>query len=471
VCQTTAQHPEAALSLRTTTLAASLTLVLLALAAGGGCAQAPDNDARVDAETPIIGGFDAKHPTYDSIGAVVMIKADGSTFPVCTSTLIGPDLIVTAKHCLLMNRPGDKVGFAIGHDGYHPKRIVRLASWDFERGEVKGALMGLGADVAVARLAEPVTDIAPLAIGRLTAADVGKKLLSVGYGLQQSILLDPANPPPPPDMSVLFGTRKGASRTLRAIEGRYWEHLYGTFDAYLAAARTANPKDATSPTFEESIRASWETDRVLPGYDLVFGGPDDESDVCSGDSGGPIVRVEGSTWTVVGVVSGYKWVGPAPNTPFYTCATKSSIYSAFGPKAKHLVDSARACGAVSLRGACEGGQAVRCSRVEEGAPRVLRNDCAALGQTCAATPREPVCAPACRTDEDCAALAPRGTCDAATGTCSWAPSCLDEGEQFSCVLCCLGEESSETCMKACGALAIEPNAERRTQRVVGGRPF
>ncbi len=50
-------------------------------------------------ESPIIGGFDAKHPAYDAVGALVRIDDDGSTR-------------------------------AIGFDGDAPKRVVRLSGWE-----------------------------------------------------------------------------------------------------------------------------------------------------------------------------------------------------------------------------------------------------------------------------------------------------------------------------------------------------
>jgi hypothetical protein len=421
--------------------------------AAAACGRAPDAELPADESSPIVGGFDAKAAVYDSVGALVVRQPDGSIQPFCTATLIGPKLIVSAKHCFLLTPRAAEVSFAIGYDASAPRRLVRLVNPEWERGEVGESITVLGADVAVARLAEAVTDVEPLRTGVTTAADIGKKFLAVGYGMNVTLLYDPANPPPWPTGAV-SGRRKAATRALRARDGQYWPLVYPSYEVFREAYRASVPESAASPDFEQSAQKEWDGTRIRPDYDLVFGAPSGEGQACSGDSGGPILRIEGSRWTVVGVVSGY--IRPlTPPGPFWTCPDTLNNYSTFGPVVQHMLDAARACGEVTQQGTCDGNAAVRCTRATEGLPRVVRSECGEVGQVCAPTPTEPVCAPGCLGDDDCNALAPRGKCDLPTNRCHWAPSCLDERDHVACLYCCYAGPHGEVpaCTAECQQLS------------------
>lgn len=270
------------------------------------------------------------------------------------------------------------------------------------------------------------------------------------YGGQSAELFDPSEEPTSAkDAARFFGTRKLVARTLRAIEGRYWENLYSSVDDFVAAGGDAS---------------SWDLDLLLPSYDIVVGGLPNEGAICGGDSGGPLLRRDGSTLKVVGVVSGYQDLSSAK--PRWSCYDEITVYSALGPEAKHLVDAARACGGVTQAGACDGERATRCTRLEEGPPHVVRSDCGILGHVCSSTPREPVCAPACNGDADCDRLAPQGHCDVPTGRCTFAPRCADEGD-FACVLCCFGQATDPfACLETCG-----DELRAASMKVVGNLAF
>jgi hypothetical protein len=303
--------------------------------------------------------------------------------------------------------------------------------------------MGLGADVAVVHLAEEVTDVSPIAIGTLSHDDVGRRFLAIGYGGQSTYLFDPATGEfeEHDDDSAFFGTRRAGSLTLHGIDGRYWEHWFGSFEAFLDHMRKVDdPEDIAQPDWEARKREEYDAFTLRDHYDAFFGedGPSEAGDVhvCGGDSGGPILAVVDGTLTTYGVVSGHveQPVRPEFAEPRYDCLAPA-VYSTYGQEALHLVEAAAACGGVTQQGGCEGDTAVRCTRSEEGPARVVRSDCGSLGLSCAATPTEPVCAPACASDDDCNALAEGGACGAG-GVCSWEYSCAQEEYPFACLLCC-----------------------------------
>lgn len=427
-----------------------VSIVGLVVLAATGCATGPSDEVTADDESSIVGGIDARHPAYDAVGALVIIAKDGSVTPFCSGTLVGPNVVLSAKHCHLVLPRDTKIGFGIGYDGFHPRRVVPIVRSEWERGRVTGAVMGLGADVALSYLAEAVTDIRPLEIGTLEASDVGTKLLAVGYGGQDAVLVDPsAAEPASDDPTRFFGTRKMVARTLRAIEGRYWSNIYSSLEEFIAAG---------------GDKASWDEVRLLPSYDIVVGGVRDEGTVCGGDSGGPLLRAEGGVWKVYGVASGYRF--QSTTKPHWKCYEEITVYSALGPEAKHLVEAARACGGVTQVGTCDANQATRCTRLEEGPPHIVRSDCGVVGHVCSVTPQEPTCAPACTGDADCDLLATGGKCDLLNGRCSWVPRCADEHE-FACALCCFGQEADPF---ACIATCENARATASTE-VIGSHEF
>nr|WP_226898292.1 trypsin-like serine protease [Mangrovicoccus algicola] len=118
----------------------------------------------------------ADHARWQAIGR---LNRDGyRDRGMCTATLIGPDLVLTAAHCLR-----DGTGGAV-----RPERLRFLAGW--LRGEaaaiariasVEMAATGPAAtatDRALLRLAAPVTTIRPLP---LAAPDPGRPARILGY--------------------------------------------------------------------------------------------------------------------------------------------------------------------------------------------------------------------------------------------------------------------------------------------------
>ena len=205
--------------------------IALCLTGLGACHEPGGDLAPVEppSETPteqenqrLIGGFAANDPRLDSIGAMVLIPP----YPylpnehLCGASVIGPETLVTAKHCAevipLATSLGYKLGFAVGPDIRNPKRVVELAAYEMAPGN-EGGFVGLGRDVAVLHLEHPLPpELKPLDIGALSDDDLGKAFAAIGYGIQ--------------DNSGQHGTRRLGRQTLKGREGRTLEHLFGTFE-------------------------------------------------------------------------------------------------------------------------------------------------------------------------------------------------------------------------------------------------
>jgi hypothetical protein len=246
-----------------------------------GCAGADDVSTSDDA---LIGGVPAPSPRLDAIGAVVEVFPDGKS--ICTGTLVTPTVVVTAKHCFVEGDPPviENLEFRIGPDLEHPRRTVKIRSFAVED-TIEGGLLGLGADVAVAHLSEPVTDVPALAYGAFGPGSIGKPYTVAGFGIE--------------DDDETTGNRRVGTITLRAVTGGVWKALFGSFDVFLANA----PFIKDFPTELDVLRDIFENEVLLDDYEGQFGDVRGDAQPCSGDSGGPVIELRAGRPTVVGVTS------------------------------------------------------------------------------------------------------------------------------------------------------------------------
>ncbi|HVR62602.1 MAG TPA: trypsin-like serine protease, partial [Polyangia bacterium] len=195
---------------------ANLAALGLSLAMGAAaCGSAPAEQTVVDNRgSKIIGGFAANDPVLDAIGSLVVHFGPlGSPFgapqELCGATLIGPETVLTAKHCGLIVPQIVSLGwtltFAVGPNSLYPKREINIVAVDLAPGDL-GGFVGVGHDVAVMHLETPITDIDPVDLTVLSDDQIGAAFAAIGYGIQ--------------DNSAAFGTRRLGKQTLRSRQGK-----------------------------------------------------------------------------------------------------------------------------------------------------------------------------------------------------------------------------------------------------------
>lgn len=173
-------------------LTAGLSLALVTIS---GCADRAPTDATKPAivTQPIINGFAPNAPHHDATVALLQ-RSSSSTYPdiFCSGTLVTPEVIVTAAHCLTTQRgkkwvttSPDKIAIYFGDDTYNDPNGVTYAAVEtlvYPSYDPRA----ITDDIALVRISPPMTDIAPVpvlphALG-FSSADIGETLNFAGFG-------------------------------------------------------------------------------------------------------------------------------------------------------------------------------------------------------------------------------------------------------------------------------------------------
>lgn len=162
-------------------------LLLSALGAAALVACAPDAPPAGASESEILNG------TKSDRRDVVLLASSRDT-QACSGTIIAPDVIATAAHCL-----GDLTWVYVGYSKPTKNSDTKLSDPDPDGGEPtwrrykiaesigmpgfieQGCPMVGTADVALLRLAEPILDVPPATIAE-HAPSIGEECVVVGYG-------------------------------------------------------------------------------------------------------------------------------------------------------------------------------------------------------------------------------------------------------------------------------------------------
>ncbi len=133
----------------------------------------------------IIGGHETDYLEWK--GVVGLWGAGAGGFAMCTGSLLAPNIVLTAGHCVYY--PSDSInyvtsptsmqllgGAVIGQEDYgYAEQIVTHPNWN-------GYLTGSAVDLAMVKLQSPVSDIENYAVRESDPPDAGTMGWIVGYG-------------------------------------------------------------------------------------------------------------------------------------------------------------------------------------------------------------------------------------------------------------------------------------------------
>lgn len=222
----------------------------------------------------ILGGtsaLPADHPGWSAVALVGDKPAsDGSGPSLCSGTLVAPNLVVTAGHCVQLGAAGAVV---FGRDVAHPEKVLRVVErrsysrelWDFPNFDIAWVRFE-GEAPASARVARVLPAFAALRGG--TPATL------VGYGRTDD----------PDAFGVRQGTRLAVTTSVREL-------------------------------LDDS---RWRS--------LIVMGPTYRRGACQGDSGGPAFVKVGNDWLLAGASAG---MNPTL-TPSMKCRSGHSLYTFVG---------------------------------------------------------------------------------------------------------------------------------------------
>ncbi len=336
----------------------------------------------------VIGGYHADNAVLDHTGLIVAYTPDGQVYePLCSGTLVGPETLLTAKHCLevfaIADAYGWRAGFATGGDGLQPKELAEIVSFVSIPPE-SGGFNELGADVAVMHLDRaPQGNIEFAQPRHSSGLKVGRVMTTLGYGVFGA-------------QGAIDAQRRIGRETVDALEGRTLQAIFGDFESFVEWVYTGELTDenillvvGNEPAVAE-LSDLYESLMVLEGFEAITGHGLRDTQSCYGDSGSPLLALtRDGVWETYGVVSG--GFGSLRSVCDF-----GSAFSTFGDDAFDVITTELTwvdpCGDVSRDGICDGDTLRYCETEPLFDVRALREvDCAAQGQQCVSDGLGAVC--------------------------------------------------------------------------------
>ncbi len=177
--------------------------------------------------------------------------------------------------------------------------------------------------MAVVRLAEAVTDIAPIPVhvAPLGEDQIHKQFVGVGYGVSDAA-------------GRLNGKKKAGTMTLQALDGAPFHAIYPRYEDFAATLDAAEGAGFAAKN-EAQNRRRYDV-RLLPEYELFAGGAKGDAQGCEGDSGGPLLTKGAGKLEVFGVAS-----ASLPGQ-LHLCESVGMAFATFGPEARRMLAEANA---------------------------------------------------------------------------------------------------------------------------------
>jgi hypothetical protein len=371
-------------------------LALGAVACGGrapaGDWSGADGLELGSATQPIIGGLVAPSPLLDHTGTLsYTVRSSGASDALCSASLIAPQTVVTANHCISVMATFERIGIDVfwtpGPDFKQPLERIPVVAVAGAPADEPG-FAGYGRDVGVAHLDEPSQGLPLIGIQPFRRDLLGVSMVTLGYGISSA-------------GGVIDGLRRVGRETVSQVEGSSYAGLFGDFESFVELVVTGEsteldilPIVEANPELADlaALRAEFDAALLLTDYEVVTGKASGDTQSCALDSGGPLALVdENGDWESYGVVS----AGPRLGRPI--CAF-GQVFAVFGPETFDFLEAERAwddpCGDVAVGGRCDGDRLERCeSSFANGIRRLVATDCGDGGGTCVESSAGASCAP------------------------------------------------------------------------------
>jgi MYXO-CTERM domain-containing protein len=268
----------------------------------------------------------------------------GHMFPInqpinfCTATLVAPTLVLLAKHCIYVNEDPTQqhlidtttIRFSLADtndssqwtDGVDAVAVYEAPRLPPQMNGDRYFEGNLASDVAVYRLARPITSVAPIPISPDPPGPANPRFLAVGFGRVAH-------------NGQAATSKNSGMLTFGQNGGSVLRHLFPTVDDYIAAVSAISPlvtQPADSGAPHQTIaglRDEYQHEVLGVDYEMWFQAGPNDVQVCFGDSGGPLLQADASgNLHVFGVVSGSKsYSAGSDNDKCYF----GSVYATFGP--------------------------------------------------------------------------------------------------------------------------------------------